>query len=308
MRIFVAGATGVVGRPLVARLVPAGHEVTATTRTQSKVDSLQRAGATPVVVDALDRDAMLRAVSAARPEIVIHELTDLPPRYAELRKGTGATDRLRREGTRNLVDAAVAAGARRVIAQSIAFAYAPEGPRVVDEQARLWTDAPTQFAGTIDAVVALKEAVTGTPGIEGVVLRYGALYGPGTWYAPDGDITEQVRRRRLPLVGSGQGTISWLHVDDAASATVAALDAPPGIYNVTDDEPVTYLDWLPAFAKRLGAKPPHHVPAWLARLVAGPVGVTVMTAQRGASNAKARTELGWTPAYPSWRDGMADAA
>jgi nucleoside-diphosphate-sugar epimerase len=306
VKVFVAGATGVLGRPLVRALVAGGHEVTGTSRAAARAASVDAAGGTGVVCDALDRDAVLRAVEAAAPEVVVHQLTALPDRFAKLRKGSEATNRLRREGTRHLVDAALAAGARRVIAESIAFLYEPAGPPVATEQTPAWTGAPEPYGSLLAALSELEHTVTGTDGIEGVVLRYGALYGPGTWYAPDGDMTAQVRKRRLPIVGSGGGITSFVHVDDAASATVLALDAgAPGIYNVVDDEPVSYRDQLPAFAALIGAKPPRHVPAWLVRMIAGPVAVTAVTEQRGASNSKAKRELGWTPKYPSWRGGFA---
>lgn len=306
MKIFLAGATGVLGRPLVAALVEAGHAVTGTTRSPARTAAIEAAGATPVVCDALDRDAVLRAVADARPEVVIHELTSLPPRFIELRKGTEATNRLRSQGTRNLVDAAVAAGTRRVVAESIAFLYTPAGPPVADEQSPTWTDAPAPFDATLDALLDLERIVTGTGAIEGVVLRYGALYGPGTWYAPDGDMTTQVRKRRLPVVGNGGGRTSFVHVDDAASATVQAVSqGAPGTYNIVDDLPVSYADLLPEFAELIGAKPPRRLPAWLVRRLAGSLAVTSMTEQRGASNAKAKRELGWQPRYPTWRDGFA---
>jgi nucleoside-diphosphate-sugar epimerase len=306
MKVFVAGATGVLGRPLVRALVAAGHEVTGTSRTASRAGLVDADGGTGVVCDALDRDAVLRAVPAAAPEVVIHELTALPAKFAQLRKGSEATNRLRREGTRHLVDAATAAGARRLIAQSIAFLYEPAGPPVVDENAPVWQSAGEPFGSMLGALQSLEGAVLGADGLEGVVLRYGALYGPGTWYAPDGDMTTQVRRRLLPVVGSGGGVLSFVHVDDAAAATVLALDhGAPGVYNIADDDPVAYRDFLPEYARLLGAKPPRHVPAWLVRLAAGSVAVTSMTEQRGASNAKVKRELGWAPKYATWRDGFA---
>jgi nucleoside-diphosphate-sugar epimerase len=306
VRIFVAGATGVLGRPLVPALVEAGHEVTGTTRRPAKIAAIEAAGATGVVCDALDRNAVLAAVREARPEVVIHQLTDLPDSLAKLRKGSPGTNRLRSEGTRHLVDAAVAAGARRVITESIAFLYAPAGPPIADEESPVWADAPEPFGALIGALRDLERITTGTDGIEGVVLRYGALYGPGTWYAPDGDMTKQVRNRRLPIVGNGGGRTSFLHVADAAAATVRAVSSgAPGVYNIVDDEPVTYRDHLPAFAELLGAKPPRHLPLWVVRLVAGAVAASALTEQRGAANARAKRELGWQPRYPTWREGFA---
>jgi nucleoside-diphosphate-sugar epimerase len=306
MRVFVAGATGVLGRPLVPALVQAGHEVTGTTRSPARTGGIEAAGATAVVCDALDRDAVHRAVEAAGPQVVIHQLTALPDRFAKLRKGSPDTNRLRTEGTGHLVDAAVSAGARRVIAESIAFLYEPSGPRIADEQSPVWPDAPEPFGSMIGALRELERIVTTTEGIEGVVLRYGALYGPGTWYAPDGDMTMQVRKRRLPIVGSGDGLNSFVHVDDAAAATVRAVaQGAPGVYNIVDDEPVAYREHLPAFAELIGARPPRHLPTWPVRVLAGSVAVASLTQQRGASNAKAKRELGWTPRYPTWREGFA---
>jgi nucleoside-diphosphate-sugar epimerase len=308
MRVFVAGATGAVGRTLVPALLRAGHDVTGMTRSPEKAAALAAAGATPVVCDALGRPAIDRAIGSVRPEVVVHELTELPVRYRDLRKGAEATNRLRTDGTRHLVDAALAHGARRLVAQSVAFLYAPEGDPIKDEGARPWTDAPAPFDRVLTALLELERLVTGAAGLEGLVLRYGAFYGPGTWYGPGGDITEQVRRRRFPLVGQGGGLISWLHVEDAAAATVSAVEGGgAGVYNVVDDEPVAYREWLPAFARLLGAPPPRRVPAWLARIVAGSLAVSVITQQRGASNRKAAQDLGWRPRYASWRQGFAES-
>lgn len=306
MRVFVAGATGVIGRPLLRALLEDGHEVVAMTRSPDKARAIADSGATVAICDALDRDAVRDAVVSSSPEVVVHQLTSMPSRYRQLNDALPATNRLRTEGTRNLVDACFACGARRLIAQSIAFLYAPEGPAIKDEGARPWTDAPAPFDRAVQALLELDATVTGTPGIEGLVLRYGALYGPGTWYAADGDVAGEVRRRRFPLVGSGGGIVSWLHVEDAAAATVRAIESgPPGIYNVTDDQPVSYREWLPAYAQLLSAKRPTRIPRWVARLVAGSLAVAILTEQRGASNRKAKQELGWQPRYPSWLDGFA---
>jgi nucleoside-diphosphate-sugar epimerase len=264
MRVFVAGATGAIGRPLVAQLLAAGHEVTGMTRSPERAEALRRAGAEAAVCDVFDADGVRAAMAAARPEAVVHELTDLPAAYTNDRAAlTAGTNRLRREGTRVLLDAARAAGATRFVAQSIAFAYAAEGDWVKDEEAVL-------------------EA-------EGIVLRYGQLYGPGTWYAPDGSIAEQVRKRRFPIVGSGEARFSFVHVDDAAGATVAAVErGRTGVYNVCDDKPAPMREWLPAYAEALGAKPPRRVPPLVARLVAGRATAEDATTLRGASNARAR--------------------
>jgi len=310
VRVFVAGATGVLGRRLLPLLREAGHEVVGMTRTQDKTRMLEEAGAEPVVCDAFDRDGLRDAVVAARPEVVVHELTDIPdaidPRkFAEQFE---TTDRLRSEGTRNLVDAAVAAGARRIVAQSIGFAYEPGGQRAKSEDESLYLDAPEPWHRSVHAIHDLEQAVTGTRGIDGVVLRYGFFYGTDTAYAFDGSIGQLVRKRRMPIVGRGTGVYSFIHIEDAARATVLALDrGAPGVYNVVDDEPALVGEWLPLYAEALRAKPPRRVPVFLARLVAGAYGVYVMTALPGASNAKAKAELGFEPRYPSWRQGFGEA-
>ena len=310
MKVFVAGATGAIGRPLVARLVDAGHQVAAMTRTPAKAAGLAKMGADPVVCDALDGDGVLAAVAAQRPEVVVCQLTDLPAAFGgrDYAAMTAATNRLREQGTGFLVDAAVAGGARRVITQSLAFIYAP-GPGAPRSE-----DAPILSQGPPDLVAAARSAVEGerlvleAEGIEGLALRYGQFYGPGTWFARDGSMTEQVCRRRFPIVGQGAGVFSFVHVDDAAAATVAALDAgSPGVYNVCDDEPAQLREWLPAYARLLNAKPPLRVPKLVARLIAGPVAVFSTTEMVGASNARARRELEWEPRYPSWREGFREA-
>ena len=309
MRVFVAGASGTIGRPLVPLLVAAGHEVTGTTRSQERAELIAAAGATPAVVDALDAAALRRAVEAAGPEVVVHELTALPDRFDPRRRDIyDATNRVRREGTRNLLDAARAAGARRFVCQSIAFAYAPgPEPEIKDEEAPLSLGAPPPFGEGVRALAEMERAVLEADGLEGVVLRYGWFYGPGTYYAEDGSMTADVRRRRFPVVGSGVGLFSFIHVDDAAAATVAAVErGGPGIYNIVDDEPAGQRDWLPAYAEAIGAPPPRRVPVWLARLVAGKM-ASAINLQPGASNAKAKRELGWTPRWASWREGFREA-
>jgi nucleoside-diphosphate-sugar epimerase len=310
MRAFVAGASGVIGRSLVPALIAAGHEVTALTRSPEKAAALQTAGAIPVVCDALDAAALTAAVQAARPEVILNELTDLPRSYAPraMADAYAKTNRLRTEATRTLLDAGRAAGARRVIAQSIAFLYAPEGAAVKDETGRPFDDAPPPFGDAVRALVDMEGMVTAAAGIEGLVLRYGAFYGRGTWYAADGSTAADVRRRRYPVIGDGGGVFSFIHVDDAAAATVAAVArGAPGVYNVVDDEPAPLRDWLPVYARALGAPPPRRVPAWLARLIAGPATAAMATSLRGASNANAKRELGWQPRYASWRSGFVEA-
>jgi nucleoside-diphosphate-sugar epimerase len=309
MRVFVAGASGALGRTLVPRLVAAGHAVTGTTRSEARAEAIRAAGATPALVDALDADAVRSAVEQAAPEVVVHELTALPERFDPRRSDVyEATNRLRGEGTRNLLDAARSAGARRFVCQSIAFAYAPGArPEVMDEDAPLNLDAPPPFGEGVRVMDEMERAVLGAEGLDGLVLRYGWFYGPGTYYAEDGSTAQDVRRRRFPVIGSGAGIFSFVHVDDAADATVAAVDrGAPGVYNVVDDEPAAMRDWLPAYAEAIGARRPRRVPVWLARLVAGKMVSTINT-QPGASNAKAKRELGWEPRWRSWREGFREA-
>ena len=310
MKVFVAGASGAIGRPLVRQLLAAGHEVTGMTRREEKAEAIRAAGAGAVVCDVFDAAALQRAVGEVAPEVVIHELTSLPPRLdPRSRDALAATNRLRSEGTRNLVAAARAAGTRRLIAESVAFFYAPEGDWVKGEDAPAFADAPGPFGAAGKALAELERQVLGAEGLEGIVLRYGWLYGPGTYYDRDGSQTEDFHRRRMPVVGKGTGTFSFIQVEDAASATVAAVErGEPGVYNVVDDEPAAMREWVPVFAAAVGAKKPRRVPAWLARLVAGSAVVGMATGQRGASNAKAKRELGWQPSYPSWRQGFADPA
>lgn len=307
MRVFVAGATGAIGRPLVAQLVAAGHEVTGSTRSAERAAALERAGARAAVCDVFDEPAFAAAVRAARPEVVVHQLTSLPAALDPRRAGVfEATNRLRRDGTRAVVAAARAAGARRVVAQSIAFLYAPDGDWVKPEEAPVAT-AGGQFGGAVAAALELERQVL-EAGIEGVVLRYGFLYGPGTAYASDGFIAGEVRRRRFPVLGRGEGRTSFVHASDAAAATVAALErGASGIYNVCDDEPAPQREWLPAYAAALDAPRPLRIPAWIAGLVAGRDLVRAANSMRGASNAKARSQLGWEPALPSWRHGFSEA-
>ena len=308
MKVFVAGASGVIGGPLVRQLVDAGHEVTGATSKPENTARLEMAGATPIVCDALDPEAVHTAVRKAAPEVVISQLTRLPREYNPRKIDYGPTNRARAEGGHNLIEAARAAGVRRFITQSIAFIYAPEGEMIKDEEARPWADAPDPFRSGAGSVLEHEREATHTPGLEGVVLRYGQFYGPGTYYASDGSIAEQVRRRRFPVVGRGEGMFSFIHIDDAALATVASLErGAPGIYNIVDDEPAPLREWLPLYAEALGARRPRRVPTFLARLVAGPFAAISATQLRGASNAKAKRELGWEPLYASWRQGFREA-
>ena len=309
MRVFVAGASGAVGRSLVPRLVAAGHEVTGMMRSESKAEALRQAGARAAVVDVFDADALRAAVEEARAEVIVHELTSLPNRI-DFRKEDiyAATNRVRTEGTRNLIDAARAAGTRRLVCQSIAFAYRMDGEGLKTEDDPLLSHAAGAFGSGVTALREMEEMVLGSEGLDGLVLRYGFFYGPGTYYAHDGTSTADVRRRRLPIVGKGTGVFSFIHVDDAADATVTAVErGSPGIYNVTDDEPAPMSEWVPVFAEAAGAKPPRRVPVWLARFVAGKDVSNFALKLRGASNEKAKRELGWRPAHASWRSGFAES-
>jgi nucleoside-diphosphate-sugar epimerase len=309
LRVFVAGASGAIGRPLVRALLAAGHQVTGMTRREERVAELRAAGATAVVCDALDPEALRDEVVLAAPEVVVHELTALPEKLDPREPGVyDATNRVRREGTANLVAAAHAAGATRMVAQSVAFLYEPEGDWVKGEEASPMRRAAGAFATALEGIMDLERQVLGAEGIDGLVLRYGFFYGPGTSYRRDGYQAQEVRRRRFPVVGRGNGMFSFVHVDDAAAATVAAVEGgSPGVYNVVDDEPARLRDWLPVFADAVGAPRPWRIPTFIARLAAGKAVATMATQLRGASNAKAKAELGWAPAHPTWRDGFRDA-
>jgi nucleoside-diphosphate-sugar epimerase len=308
MRIFVAGATGAIGTRLVPLLVAEGHEVTGMTRSPDKADWIRSVGAEPAVADGLDEQAVGEAIAHARPEVIVHQMTaigSLDMRNFE--RAFEQTNRLRTRGTDILLSAARAVGARRFVAQSFAaWPYAREGGPVKTEEDPLDPTPPKQIRTTTAAIRHLEAAVTGAEGIEGLALRYGGFYGPGTSIAPGGEQYEAIRKRRFPIVGNGGGVWSLIHIDDAATATAAAIErGAPGIYNIADDEPATVAEFLPVLAKAIGAKPPRRVPVWLARVLAGEHGVTAMTELRGASNAKAKRELGWQPRYASWREGFA---
>lgn len=310
MRVFVAGATGAIGKQLVPRLVDAGHEVHGMTRSPSKQVLLRELGAVPVVADALDAEQVAQAVATARPDVIIHQLTaigSLDLRHFD--RDFALTNRLRTAGTDHLLSAGQAMGVRRFIAQSYgAWPYARTGGPVKSEEDPLDPAPPREMRETLAAIQHLERAVLTARWTEGMVLRYGAFYGPGTSMGPGGEQFTMVRKRRFPLVGDGGGVWSFIHVADAADATVAALtQGGRGIYNVVDDDPATVAEWLPALARELAAKKPIHVPRFVGRVFAGEAGVVMMTDVRGASNTKAKRELGWQPAHPSWRQGFAVA-
>ena len=309
MRVFLAGGTGVIGPALVRRLVEEGHEVTAITRKPERAAVLQRLGAEPVVGDVLDAERTIEAVERAEPEVVIQHLTDLPPDLnpRNLKKGYQRNDRVRGEGSTNLVAAAKGAGARRYVAQNVCFWYAPVGPRVVDEDAPLISPTKAPFDRSARIHREMERRIIDATEFEGLVLRFGFWYGPGTTFAPDGYIAREVRRRRWPVVGDGAGMWSFVHVDDVVDATIASLtNGGSGAYNVCDDQPAPMRDWVPEYARALGAGRPLHVPVWLARLVAGSFAVGQATQMRGASNEKAKRELGWRPRWATWREGFRD--
>jgi 2-alkyl-3-oxoalkanoate reductase len=316
MKVFVAGATGALGRALVPELVARGHEVVGMTRSASKQDLVRSLGARPVVADALDPDAVAQAVASAEPEVIVHQLTALSGklsardmRHPERSFAATMTNRLRTEATDHLLAAGRAAGARRFVAQSFAaFRFARTGGPVQTEADPLDPNPPAALRAPLVGILHLERAVTTIDWGEGLVLRYGGFYGPGTAIslAPDAVMAAPIRKRRFPIVGDGGGVWSHVHIEDAAAATAAAVEhGKPGIYNIVDDEPAPVREWLPVLASALDAKPPRRVPRWLARLAAGEMATLMMTEVRGASNQKAKRELGWKPAYASWRQGFA---
>ena len=308
MKIFVAGATGVIGRRLVPLLVEDGHDVVGMSRSEERARNLEDYGARGVVADVFDSERLRKLVADEKPEIVIHELTDIPH---ELEPGHtieqfAANRRIRIEGTRNLIEAARAAGARRVVAQSFAHVYAPRGSWVKAEWEALdlGPDVPDSRRLNVLALRELERSVLQTPGIEGVALRYGTFYGPGSAFDEGGTINTLVRRRHYPIAGSGAGTTSFVHVDDAAAATVLALSGPTGVFNICDDQPASLKEWLPFYARLVGAPPPRHIPALAERVLRNEHLAFRSTMQRGAYNLKARAQLGFAPARAAWRDGL----
>jgi len=312
MRVLVAGATGAVGKQLLPRLAATGHEVVGMARSAAGAEAVRGLGADPVTADALDPEQVARAVAEAEPEAIVHELTALSGSLGmrDFDRDFAATNRLRTEATDHLLSAGRAAGVRRFLAQSYAgWPFERSGGPVKSEDDPLDPAPLASMRRTLAAIRHLEDAVTGADWTVGIVLRYGGFYGPGTSLAAGGEHAEMIRRRKFPVVGDGAGVWSFVHIGDAAEATVAALErGRRGIYNVVDDEPAPVREWLPALAGALGAKQPRHVPRWAGRLLAGEAAAVMMTEVRGASNAKAKRELGWRPAHPSWRRGIAEGA
>lgn len=311
MKIFVAGATGAVGKQLVPLLISKGHHVVATTRTAGKTEALRALGAEAIELDGLNRNAVIDAVVASRPEAIVHQMTALASMRSlkNFDEEFAVTNRLRTEGTEHVIAAAQAAGTRKLVVQSYTgWPNARTGGPVKTEDDPLDTTPPKKMSGSLVAMRELERLVASANGVQGTVLRYGNFYGPGTAFSPDGEITRMVRRRQFPIIGSGAGIWSFIHMDDTAAAALAAIESnASGVFNIVDDEPAAVSVWLPELAKTIGAKPPRRIPAWLGRLVMGESGVSMMTQVRGSSNAKAKRVLGWQPIYRSWRQGFLDS-
>src|ERR671911_2179407 len=316
MKVFVAGASGALGAQLVPKLVAAGHQVVAMTRTASKQDGLRALGARPVVADALDPDAVARVVGEAEPEVIVHQLTALSGemsardmRHPDRSFAFTMTNRLRTEATDHLLAAGRAVGARRFVAQSFgAFRWARTGGPVLTEADPIDRDPPAALRMALPGILHVERAVTTIEWGEGLALRYGGFYGPGTGIslASDAVMAAPIRKRRFPIVGDGGGVWSLIHIEDAAAGTAVSVErGRPGVYDIVDDDPAPVREWLPALASALGAKPPRRIPRWLGRLAAGEMATLMMTEARGASNEKAKRELGWQLRYPSWRQGFA---
>ena len=306
MKVFVAGATGAIGRQLLPRLVQAGHEVHGMTRSASKQQLVRDLGAEPVVADALDAEQVAEAVARVQPDVIVHQLTSIGP--LDLRhfdRAFAMTNRLRTDGTDHLLSAGQAVGVERFVAQSFFAAYDRSGGAVKSEEDPFGHEPPKEMRESVAAIRHVEDAVLAATWTEGIVLRYGGFYGPGTSLGPGGEQTEAVRQRKFPVVGDGAGVWSFIHIADAAEATLAAIErGHRGAYNIVDDEPAKVAEWLPALARTLGAREPMHVPRFVGRLLTGETGAVMMTELRGASNAKAKRELGWSPAHASWRQGF----
>lgn len=307
MKIFLAGATGVIGRRLVPAMASAGYEVVGTSRTIEGAARVQALGGEGIVLDALDRSAVIDAVARISPEVVMHQLTDI--RSVDLKDFDGSfasTNRLRTDALDHLLNAARSSGAKRFVAQSFTgWTNERIGAVPKTETDPLDRDPAKQARMSLQAINHLETRILEADDIEAIALRYGHLYGPETAYAPGGEMYEAISRRKIPVVGGGKGVWSFLHVEDAVSATVAALtDGESGLFNIVDDHPVSVSEWLPIMARSIGAKTPRRVPAFLAKAAIGEQGIRFMTDIRGSSNAKAKRILGWEPAHPSWRDGF----
>ncbi len=302
MKIFVAGGTGAIGRPLIAELCARGHAVVALTRSPEKARALAEQGFEPALADVLDSNAVNVVVGRARPEIVIEQLTALPKTYTHqsMTAAAALNNRIRLEGGANVLAAAQAAGVRRYLRQSVAF-YAISGPGLADEDTPLAFNGSPAIAAGAREITELEHGLLGNLAIEGIVLRYGFFYGPGTWFHPDGDVAQQVRQQRFPIVGNGEGVWSWLHIGDAAIATVAAAErGSPGIYLIANDQPLAVREWLPAFARWLNAPPPPQISVEDALKLSGADTVYYGTQMRGVSNAKAKRELSFRPRPLEW--------
>ena len=309
MKIFIAGATGVVGQALIPVLVRRGHQVIGTTRSPERVPTIRALGAHPVVMNGLDRQSVLSAVSGVKPDVIVHQMTAIAAGVKALKyldREFAQTNRLRTQGTTHLLAAAHENGTRRIVAQSFTgWPNAREGGRIKTEKDPLDARPLGNMRQTLNALRELEDRVLGAKDIDGIVLRYGAFYGPGTQIAPGGEVAEAIRHRRMPIIGSGAGVWSFIHMVDVAQATALAIEGgPSGVYNIVDDEPAEVSVWLPELARILGAKLPMHVPEWLGRLAIGESGVSMMTRIRGSSNAKAKQMLKWSPRYTSWREGF----
>jgi nucleoside-diphosphate-sugar epimerase len=308
MRVLVAGAGGAVGQQLIPLLTRAGHTVGALLRSESKRDVLLAMGTAPFFADALDPSAVQDIVETFRPDAIINQLTAIPQviDLAHFDREFALTNRLRTEGTDNLIAAAKKVNVKRFVAQGFAGSpYARTGSGVKTEEDPFDPDPPMQFRATFAALRHLESSVLGNFPESGIVLRYGWFYGPRTSLAKNGPTAQAARKRMLPIVAGGTGLWSFLHIEDAASAALAALEGKAGIYNIADDEPALVRDWVSMLAELVGAKPPFHVPAWIARRLIGDHGVAMMRDNRGISNGKAKRELGWSPRHPNWRDGFA---
>jgi 2-alkyl-3-oxoalkanoate reductase len=308
MRVFVAGATGAIGRRLIHKLVQSGHSVAGMTRTAGKAPLLRVLGAEPIIVDALDSDAVAKAIQDVRPEVIVNELTAIPVRLniRRFEEDFALTNRLRTEGTDNLIAGARDVGIRRFISQSYAaWPYVRQGSKIKIEEDPFDSNPPIALRSTLEALQYLESVTRGMQGVKGIVLRYGAFYGPGTSLSEGGSMVEDLRRRKFPIVGKGTGMWSFIHIDDAAAATAAAVEhGAAGVYNIVDDDPAPVSEWLPALAEAIGAPKPLHLPAFIAKFFVGEQGIMMMTEIRGASNAKAKRNLQWKPQWPTWRGGF----